>query len=128
MPTSDARVETAQARRYLKQLCQHANAISRHTGRGMHSHRVADTTELRLREVESSEANAVLMFDQGSCTIHAEAEILTLRVEADNAADLRRIEETVAADLERFGNRERLTVPWRSHDDSSTATQEPTTQ
>lgn len=130
MPTSEARIETPQAGRYLKQLRQHANAISGHVSRGLHDHLERATTHLRLRQVESSDTHAVLSFDQGRCAIHAEADTLILRAEAGDAASLRRIEEIVTADLERFGNREHLTVTWRSrrHDDSNTAVQEPTAQ
>ena len=38
---------------------------------------------------------------------------LTVRVEADNEENLRRVQDIVTADLERFGRRDGVTVVWQ---------------
>ena len=49
----------------------------------------------------------------GRCTLTAEDEALTLHAEADDAADLRRLQALLGARLEQFGRRDHLTVTWR---------------
>jgi hypothetical protein len=39
-----------------------------------------------------------------------------LRIDADDAATLRQLERLIAVDIERFGNREQLTVTWHNDD------------
>jgi hypothetical protein len=122
MPTSEARVQTQRAGRYLTQLCRHATAISGRAGQHAHEHVGPAHEHPRMRNVDWSDTDATLNFDQGRCTLHAEPDALDLRAEADDAASLRRIEGLIAADLERFGTREHLTVTWHNgnndgHDD-----------
>lgn len=117
MPTSEARVPTQHAGRYLVQLCRHADAVSGHAGQRLHDHDGPAHPHLRIQQVERSETDATLDFDQGRCTGRAEPDALVLRAEAGDAASLRRIEDLIAADLERFGTREHLTVSWRNGDE-----------
>jgi hypothetical protein len=117
MPTSEARVPTQNADRYLTQLCRHATAMSGDAGRRMHDHAGPGHAHPRIRYVEQSETGATLNFDQGRCTLHAEQDALVLRTEAGDAVGLRRIEALIAADLERFGGREHVTVTWSNDDD-----------
>ena len=121
MPTSEAHVPTQQAARYLTQLCRHADAVGGHAGRHLHDHAGPAHEHPRMRHVERSDTAATLDFDQGRCTMHAGPDALVLRAEADDAESLRRIEDLIAADLERFGTREHLTVTWRG-DATATAT------
>jgi cation diffusion facilitator family transporter len=124
MPTSEARVQTQHAGRYLAQLCRHANAVSGRAGQRMHSHAEPAHAHPRMRHVEWSDTAATLDFDQGQCTVRAEPDALALRVEADDADSLRRIEDLIAADLERFGTREHLTITWHSDGDEDSHTHE----
>jgi len=119
MPTSEARVPTQHAGRYLAQLCRHADAVGGHAGQRLHDHVGPAYTHLRIQHVEQSETDAILDFDQGRCTGRAEPDALVLRAEAGDAASLRRIEGLIAADLKRFGHREHLTVSWRNGDDDN---------
>ncbi len=50
----------------------------------------------------------------GTCTIAASADRLVLRVEAADEENLRRIQDVLTRDIDRFGRRERLTVNWHS--------------
>lgn len=119
MPISEARVQTLKADRYLAQLCRHADAISRRPGRHLHDSPAPAHPDLRIRQVERSGTTATLEFDLGRCTLDTEPDALTLRAEADDAASLRRLEDLIAADIERFGNREQVTVAWRRHHDNN---------
>lgn len=49
----------------------------------------------------------------GQCTMQAADGVLTLRAEADDPATLASIQRLIAARLEKFGRRERLTVAWQ---------------
>lgn len=126
MPISQARVQTQHAGRYLTQLCRHAQAVSGHPGQNLHHHLGPDSAHPRMRHVEQSDTDATLDFDQGRCTMRVEPDALALRAEADDAASLRRIEDLITADIERFGTREHLTVTWRpgnnDHDDTTRTT------
>jgi hypothetical protein len=121
MPTSAARIETPQAARYLAMLSRHADAVTGRASQHLHRHATTPDAHPRLRHVERSDTDATLHFDQGRCTIHVEPDALALRAEADDAENLRRIEDLIAADLHRFGAREHLTITWRTavNDDRS---------
>ncbi|GAA4602293.1 DUF2218 domain-containing protein [Actinoallomurus liliacearum] len=111
MPASQADVPTNRAGRYLAQLCGHGARMTSLTLRGGHGHGggVASTP----RHAEWSETDGVIEFDRGRCTLHATGDGLLLRVEADDQQQLRRIQDAVAARLERIGRRDALTVTWR---------------
>ena len=46
--------------------------------------------------------------------LDADATTLGVRVEAADEENLRKVQDLVAADLERFGRRDQVTVTWRS--------------
>src|SRR5262249_5851565 len=52
----------------------------------------------------------------GRCTLSADDNTLVLRVEAADLDRLRRIQEVIARDLERFGRRDQLIVRWQPPD------------
>ena len=116
MPTSHAAVHTTKADRYLAQLCRHAHAVSGRPGKRLREHLEPGGVQPRIERIESSETHATLQFDLGRCIVHAGSAALTLRVEANDTAALRRIEQLVAADIERFGRRDQVTVLWRTDD------------
>jgi hypothetical protein len=62
--------------------------------------------------VERTSTNATLILNIGQCVARADNDSLVLRAEADNEPDLRRIQQLLTRDLERFGRREQLTVTW----------------
>jgi uncharacterized protein len=86
---AQARVDTAQASRYLQQLCKHW------------SHRFPDT-------VFSPERGVVPFGDGRSATFEADPEGLTLRIAAPDVEALTRLEGVVAEHLTRFAFKEDL--------------------
>lgn len=114
MPSSEAQIRTPDAGRYLAQLCRHAEAISRRPGQRLHDHLGSAPGHPRIQHVERSDTDATLEFDQGRCIGHADADALTLRIEANDAASLQRIKKIIGADIERFSGRQRLTITWRN--------------
>jgi hypothetical protein len=84
---STASVRTANGARYLVQLCKHW------------AHRLT---------VEYTDTTGKVAFDaERSCSFQANAESLTVRIEAPEAA-LARTEEVVAEHLQRFARQETL--------------------
>ena len=89
--TSDARVATGHASRYLQQLCKHW------------SHKFPATA--------FDASHGVVPFGQATCTFDATPEALHMRLEAA-PAEIARMEEVVAKHLERFAFRETLDIKW----------------
>jgi hypothetical protein len=52
-------------------------------------------------------------FGWGRCTLQADGNLLTLRAEAADEESLRRVQDIVTRDIERFGSREHLHVSWQ---------------
>ncbi len=102
--TAEARVETANASRYLVQLCRHASKIGGH----LRGHARPD-----VLGVEFSNTHGTLELSWGRCVLDADPEALTVRVEAATEEHLRGIQDIVTADLERFGHRDEPAVTWR---------------
>lgn len=114
MPTAEARIETDRPSRYLVQLCRHAAAMG---GTDGHQPRVHLRGMLARRQVqvraEWSETEGTLRFiPWGTCTITADADTLTLRIDADDEEGLHQLQDVIARDLNRFGRRDQLTVNW----------------
>jgi hypothetical protein len=110
MLTAETIIQTTNASRYLVQLCEHATKIG-HRLRHLHS----GTTHARpeVLDVEWSETHGILTLSWGRCVLDAGPTTLTVRVEAASEENLRRVQDLVAADLERFGQRDHLTVVWQ---------------
>jgi hypothetical protein len=112
MPSAEAHIQTGRASRYLAQLCQHASKMAwpyRHRPRIHASGGAAP----EIRHAEWSETDGSLILDWGQCILHADQDALTLRACAPNDDDLTRVQDLLAARLERFGRREQLKVTWQ---------------
>jgi hypothetical protein len=105
MLTTEARIETTNASRYLVHLCRHATKIGAHFRPGH--------TRPDVLDVEFSETHGTLELSWGRCVLDADPAALTVRVEADTEEHLRGIQDIVEADLERFGHRDGVRVTWR---------------
>ena len=92
--TSEARIPTEHASRYLQQLCKHW------------SHKFAVTFDA---------AHGVVPFGQATCTFDAAPDTLVLRLDAASD-DLARMEDVVAKHLVRFAFREELDIRWTRAD------------
>jgi hypothetical protein len=92
--TTEARVATPHASRYLQQLCKHF------------AHKLPET---------AFDATAGrIPFPFGDCTLDAsEPDVLVLRATAAGIDDLAKLQDVVARHLERFAFREPLTLTWR---------------
>ena len=99
MLIAEARVETERSSRYLVQLCRHV------------SHAAQANPQMQAH-VEWSDDRGMISFDWGRCTLRADPGVLTLRAEALNEENLRRIQQRVADRLEQVGRRDQLTVTW----------------
>jgi hypothetical protein len=87
-----ADIETANAVRYLTQICKHFQ------------HKIP---------VELSGASGHIAFSIGTCSLRADAERLTLLLDAADEAQLLQLQDVVARHLLRFAFREELQVVWR---------------
>ena len=124
MPTAEARVATDRASRYLVQFCRHAAAIGHGPGRGPRHgpghgsghERGPGPAGVRVTAEWTDTAGTVTVTPWGRCTLVAEPTALVLRAQAASAADLRRLQEVVTRDVDRFGRRDQLTVTWREVD------------
>jgi hypothetical protein len=88
MPESEAHVSTASASRYLQQICKHWS----------HKFPVEFTAE----------AGCVPFSDDRRCDFSANADTLTMRVQAADEATLERTQNVVVDHLKRFAFREDL--------------------
>ena len=122
MPAAEARVPTDRASRYLTQLCSHGqrmrlSALHRRGARGAHGHGLGHEREPgaappEVREARATDTDGVIEFGWGRCVVRASATELVLHAEADSEDGLRRIQDGIAARVERIGRRDRLSVRW----------------
>jgi hypothetical protein len=85
MPIAKARVPTANAPKYVQQLCKHW------------SHRL---------EVDLSDAKGLVRFPAGVVTLEAGPEALQVAIEGEESAEVERLKGVVATHLDRFAFRE----------------------
>jgi hypothetical protein len=109
MLTTQARVETGRASRYLAQLCEHVNQMPGHDAHRTHTD---DGAPPSVARVERSEDPAVITFDCGRCTLLVTADSLTLRVEAADVETRRRIQDMLPRRVQTIGRRDCLGVTW----------------
>jgi hypothetical protein len=74
-----------------------------------------------VQHAEWSDTDGVIKFGWGQCTLRATSEGLMLRAEAADEHNLRRIQDGIAARLERIGRRDQLTVNWQQSAPSTAA-------
>lgn len=112
MPSIEARIPTGRASRYLVQLCQHAAAMG--GGHGPRVHQDGPVHEGARASAEWTDTHGVIAFTPGGrCTVDAGPDTLTVRIDAADDQALRRIQDIVGRDLDRFSSREPLAVTWR---------------
>ena len=111
MPTAEAQVTTDRASRYLVQLCRHLGQMGRmrHQVPTRHGGQAPPTIE----HVDWSDAAGTIRFAQGTCTLRASDDALTLRVEASDEDTLQQLQQGIARRLDMIGRRDNLTVHWR---------------
>jgi hypothetical protein len=110
--TSEARIATDRASRYLTQLCRHASQMSQHPHYQPRTHGGGDAPP-KVEHTEYSDTHGIIKFAWGQCTLQATQDTLTLRAEATDEDGLGRIQEGIARRLETIGRRGQLTVTWQ---------------
>ena len=116
MLTAEAHVQTNHPGRYLVQLSRHAQQVHR-LRHGRHSPNEGSAQPLpKVEHTEWSETRGRIDFGWGRCTLQANGDLLTLRAEAGDEQALRRVQDIVTRDIERFGSREQLKVRWQRLD------------
>jgi hypothetical protein len=105
MPNATARIETDQPSQYLVHLCQHATKVS-------HLHDGGELDHPKLMDVEWTDTTGDIRLNCGTCTLHAEGNTLVVHAEAPDQAGLKRVQDIITADLQRFGRRDQLFVGW----------------
>jgi hypothetical protein len=111
MPAAEAHVPTDNPGRYLIQLCRHAQQVTRMRHRPP-AHGGGTWPRPQVHQADWSETEGSVSFGWGTCTLRAAPGMLTLRAEAIDTDHLRRVQQIVTADLERFGRREHVQVIW----------------
>ncbi len=110
MLTGETTIQTANASRYLVQLCEHATKMG-HRLRHLHTRAAHERPE--VVDVDWSDTHGTLTLSWGRCVLDAGPTTLTVQVEAADEENLHGVQDVVTGDLERFGRREGLTVVWR---------------
>ena len=118
MPMVEARIETEQSSRYLVRFCKHAASMGRAQGHGprVHLSEALSRGEVDV-QAEWSDTHGTITFNPwGRCEIAATPTTLVLRIEAAGEEHLRRIQDIVTRDLDRFRGSEQLAIDWRRPD------------
>ncbi|WP_027947794.1 DUF2218 domain-containing protein [Litchfieldella anticariensis] len=93
MPISRAEITTESGVKLIDRLCKHW------------AHKL---------DVEKSEGQARVTFEEGTCLMHAEDSKLTVALEALDDESLDRLEEVVDSHLERMAGKESLDIVWEN--------------
>lgn len=110
MPTAEAAIDTPRAARYVAQFAKHAAAMAGTRGHGMRVR--GGNLEVNLH-VECTDDQVVVTFDPwGRATLLARPDRLVVLAEAPDEQNLRRIQEIITRNIERFGRRDHLTLTW----------------
>ena len=112
MLTAEAQVETERPGRYLVQLCRHVSQMGQHLRQRPRTH-VGGDAPPEVQHVEWSDTYGIVRLSWGQWTMQTTPDTLTLRTEATDEENLRRIQDLVAARLEIFGRRGQLKVNWQ---------------
>ncbi|MFJ5304217.1 DUF2218 domain-containing protein [Streptomyces sp. NPDC088350] len=112
LPTSEARISTDRASRYLTQLCRHSDQMGRRPHYRPRAQGGGDAPP-KVEHTEWSDTHGVIRFARGQCTMQATQNTLTLRAEATDEDNLRQIQAGIAGRLETMGRRDQLTVTWQ---------------
>ncbi|GAB2761265.1 DUF2218 domain-containing protein [Salinifilum aidingensis] len=96
MPQAHAQIRTERPERYRKQLASHLGRRCT----------ISDEADGGVRITLPADGGA------GSCLLTCRAEVLFLDAAGDSAEDLSRVQDVIGRHLERFGEREGLTVTW----------------
>jgi hypothetical protein len=86
----------------------------------MHLHNSAASREVRVTAEWSDTAGTVTFTPWGVCSLAADATILTVRIDAADEPGLTQIRDIINRDLDRFSQRNPITVTWQRSDGPGT--------
>lgn len=114
----EASIETERSSRYLVRLCKHAASMGRASGHGarVHANEALSRGEVEVQAQWSDTHGTITFSPWGRCEIAATTTALVLRIEAAGDEHLRRIQDIVTRDLDRFRGGEQLAIDWRRAD------------
>ena len=117
MPSLQTKIQTERASRYLVQFCKHAATMGGEGHRArMHLQAGMVRHEVQVNADWSDTSGTVTFTPWGRCTLDADAETLSLRIDAADQDGLTQIRDIITRDLKRFSNRNPLTVTWQQSD------------
>ncbi|MCH6471561.1 DUF2218 domain-containing protein [Sinomonas terrae] len=108
MPTSEARIATDRASRYLVQLCSHLGLMGRLQHRPLLHHGGGMPPE--VQQVDYTDTSGTVRLLGGTWALEATGDALMLRVDADDDVTLERLQAGIATRLEKIGRRDGLSV------------------
>jgi hypothetical protein len=111
MPIAIARIPTDRAGRYLGQLCGHLDQMSRMRHRMPAGHDGQQPPT--VTSAECSDTAGTVRFAQGTWTLEATPDALTVRVDADDEDNLRWLQDGFTRRIAKIGRRDRLAVHWQ---------------
>jgi hypothetical protein len=111
MLSAEARIDTDRPSRYLGQLCKHAVAMG-HGGHGQRMHPGA-LQQVQVRAEWSDTRGRLTFTPWGECTLIADANTLSLPIDARDQAGLRNIQRIIANNLRRAGHHQDVMVTWQ---------------
>jgi hypothetical protein len=117
MPIAEARITTERPGRYLAQFCKHAAAMGSPRGHRvrLHGGHPAAHRDVALHAEWSATQGTVSFDPWGRCLLHAESDMLVVRVQAADEQALQRVSDIVTRNLDRF-SRHNLTLDWQRVD------------
>ena len=113
MPSAQTRIRTQNAAAYLARLCGHLAKLTsprRFPGHGSQPH--AGRQPPAVLHAEHTRDAGTITLAWGQLTLHATADELTIRADADSQENLHRIQDMTASRLYKFGRREHLDIKW----------------
>nr|WP_181698952.1 DUF2218 domain-containing protein [Nocardia sp. GTS18] len=114
MATSEARIPTDRAERFLAQLCRHASMIG--SGPNAAHSETAPRRDVTVTAEWSGTAGTITFAPWGRCDLTATTDALIAHVEAPNTGYLEQIQTVIGRNLERMSHRTPLTVEWAEVD------------
>ncbi|GGT02306.1 DUF2218 domain-containing protein [Streptomyces chromofuscus] len=126
MLIAEADIRTEWPSWYLAQLCEYPSALGGDTRHRPHMHH-GGHAPTRTQHVERGNTHGTIDLVGGRCTLRADTNSLTLRVEAADPDSLQRIQHLVAARMQEIGQHDALHVTWRQTEPSGHQLGDPTT-
>ena len=99
MPTAEAQLPTSRADRYVAQLCDHLGHMQEDVGAHAHGGGTHGPPPA-VRGIHRDDSHARIEFDWGRCVLTASSDLLTVRVEAEDAPALAVGQELLARRIE----------------------------